>query len=247
MTKDYRIYEFGKKEKYRTFFEGMILNFVISYLFYDSLWAMIPGIAVVFLYFREKKRFLMQKRMRRMRVELKIFFQAFITALQTGRSIENAFAQAMKDLTEYLEKDTELLLELKRICVGVSVGESLETLLLDFAERSHLEELEYFAEVFSIAKRSGGNLISIMKNTIRMLQERMNVEEEIYTAISETRVEFYLMCVIPFGIIVYLRMGIVGLLKSLYGNVSGIVVMTLCLGIYGGCYFYGKKILEFET
>ena len=180
-------------------------------------------------------------------MELKIFFQAFITALQTGRSIENAFAQAMKDLTEYLEKDTELLLELKRICVGVSVGESLETLLLDFAERSHLEELEYFAELFSIAKRSGGNLISIMKNTIRMLQERMNVEEEIYTAISETRVEFYLMCVIPFGIIVYLRMGIVGLLKSLYGNVAGIVVMTLCLGIYGGCYFYGKKILEFET
>ena len=247
MTKDYRIYEFEQREKVKTFLEGMLLNFMISYLFYDSLWAMIPGIAVVFLYFREKKRFLMQKRMRRMRVELKIFFQAFITALQTGRSIENAFAQAMKDLTEYLEKDTELLLELKRICVGVSVGESLETLLLDFAERSHLEELEYFAEVFSIAKRSGGNLISIMKNTIRMLQERMNVEEEIYTAISETRVEFYLMCVIPFGIIVYLRMGIVGLLKSLYGNVAGIVVMTLCLGIYGGCYFYGKKILEFET
>lgn len=247
MTKDYRIYEFEQREKVKTFLEGMLLNFMISYLFYDSFWAMIPGMTVVCLYFQEKKRYLVQKRRRRMRAELKLFFRALITTLQTGRSVENAFVQAMKDLSEYLETDTEILLELKKICAGISVGESLEKLLLDFAQRSHLEELEYFAEVFAIAKRSGGNFVSIMKNTIRMLQERMDVEEEIYTAISETRVEFYLMCVIPLGIIVYLRMGTVGLLRSLYGNITGIVVMTLCLGVYGGCYFYGKKLLEFEN
>lgn len=246
MITDYRIFEFDKKGKLIAFSQGLIINVLVSLLFYDSLFAMFPGMVLVFLFFREKRHMLAQKRMRRMRVELKTFFGSFIVALQTGRSVEKAFIQAMDDLTEYIGKDTELVVELKRICAGVAVGGALEKLLLEFSERSHLEELEYFAEVFTIARRSGGNLISIMKNTIRMLQEKMEVEEEIYTVLAEKRLEFYLMCVIPLGMIAYLRMSAGNLLESLYGNITGIVVMTICLVIYGGCYFCGKKLLEFE-
>lgn len=246
MINDYRIFEFDKKGKLITFLQGMLVNAVVSMLFYNSLFAMIPGILVVILFWKEKKRVLAQKRMRRMRVELKAFFDAFIAALQTGRSVENAFVQAMNDLEAYMGSSAEILGELKRICAGVGVGEALEKLVLEFSERSHLEELQYFAEVFSIARRSGGNLVSIMKNTIRMLRERMEVEEEIYTVIAEKRLEFYMMCVIPLGMIVYLRLGARNLLSVLYGNLTGIVVMTICLGIYGGCYLYGKRLLEFE-
>lgn len=246
MIKDYQRYEFDKRENLITFFQGMLLNALISYLFYNSFFAMIPGMFFVFFYFKEKKRILVQNRMWRMRKELKEFFHVLIVALQTGRSIENAFFQGMKDLSEYLGKDTELIVELKRICAGLNVGEPLEKLLLDFSARSRVEELEYFAEVFSIAKHSGGNLIFIMRNTIWMLQERMDVEEEIYTIIAEKRLEFYLMCVIPFGMIVYLRIGAGNLVEILYGNVTGMIVMTACLCVYGGCYFYGKRLLEIE-
>lgn len=246
MIKDYRIFEFDKKGKIIALLQGLLLNAMVSFLFYNSWFAMLPGMLVVILFWKEKKRILAQKRMRRMRVELKEFFDAFIVALQTGRSVENAFVQAMNDLETYTGKNTELLMELKRICAGVAVGEALEKLVLEFSERSYLEELQYFAEVFAIARRSGGNLVSIMKNTIRMLRERMEVEEEIYTVIAEKRMEFYMMCVIPLGMIVYLRIGAGNFLESLYGNITGIAVMTICLGIYGGCYFYGKRLLEFE-
>lgn len=247
MIKDYRIYEFTTKETIICLVQGLFLNGMISFLFYDSVLAMLPGMYLVYLFFKEKKRMLSRKRIRCMRLELKEFFSAMIAALQTGRSIENAFALGLKDLTEYLGKDTEIVIEFKRICSGVSVGEPLEKLLLEFSGRSHLEELEYFAEVFSVAKRSGGNLISIMKNTIHMIQERMDVEEEIDTVIADKRLEFYLMCVIPLGIILYLRVAAGGFVGLLYGNVTGIVVMTVCLGMYGGCYLYGKRLLEFES
>lgn len=244
MINDYQVFEFEKKEKIIAFLQGMFLNMMISILFYNSFWAMIPGMCFVFLFFKEKKRLLVQKRFRRMRVELKEFFRALIVALQTGRSVEKAFTQAMEDLSEYIGKDTEILAELKKISAGVAMGEALEKLVMEFAMRSHLEELEYFAEVFAIARRSGGNLVSIMKNTIRMIQEKMDVEEEIYTVIADKRFEFYLMCVIPLEMIIYLRISAGNLLASLYGNITGITVMTICLGIYGGCYFYGKRLLE---
>lgn len=247
MIKDYRVYTFSRKEKIVCFLEGMFLNALIAFLFFDSLWAMVPGVLLVVFYFREKKRKLMRKRIRRMRVEFKEFLNALIAALQTGRSMENAFAEAVKDTARYLEKDTEFILEMRKICAGVSVGEPLEKVMLDFSYRSHLEELEYFAEVFSIGKRSGGNLIGIMKNTIRMLQERMDAEEEIYTVLAEKQMEFHLMCVIPFAIIIYLRISAGSLIGSLYGNITGVSVMTVCLLIYGGCYLYGKRLLEIEN
>lgn len=247
MIKDYRVYTFSGKEKVICFLEGMFFNGVVSILFYNSLFALIPGMCLVVFYMKEKKRILMRRRMRRMRVDFKEFLNALIASLQTGRSIENAFTEALKDTSRYLEKDTEFILEMRKICSGVSVGKPLEKMIMEFSDRSHLEELEYFAEVFSIGKRSGGNLIGIMKNTIRMLQERMDAEEEIYTVLAEKQMEFYLMCVIPIAMIVYLRIGAGNMLNSLYGNITGISVMTVCLLIYGGCYLYGKRLLEIEN
>ena len=247
MIKDYRIYCFTRKESVFCFFEGMFLNFVIAILFFNSFFALIPGMIIVLFYFKEKKRKLVRARLYRMKTNLKEFLNALISALQTGRSIENAFSEAVKDTAAYLNKDTEFVLEMKKIITGVSLGEPLEKLLLDFSYRSHMEELEYFAEVFAIGKHSGGNLVSIMKNTICMIQERMDAEEELYTILAEKQMEFHVMCIVPVVMILYLRIGGGNLIKSLYGNVTGIFVMTVCLVIYGACYFYGKRLLEINS
>ena len=246
MIKDYRIYTFSWKERLVCWIEGMVLNGTVSILFFDSFLAMIPGVMLVFFYHQEKKRRLMRRRIHHLRKEFQCFLNEMIAALQTGRSIENAFLEAIKDTENYLEQETIFVMEMKKIGGSMSVGEPLEKLLLDFSTRSHLEEMEYFAEVFLIGKHSGGNLIGIMKNTIRMLQERMDAEEELYTILTEKQVEFYLMSIIPLVILLYLRIGANQLIQSLYGNITGICMMSLCLLIYGGCYLYGKRILEID-
>lgn len=245
MVKDYRKYSFSKKEFLTSILEGLLINAGISFLFFNSIYAMIPGVFTIVLYIREKKKKLVKARMHELRVELKEFLNSLIVVLQTGRSFENAFFEALKDTENYLKKDTLFLQEIQRICGGISVGESLEKQLSSFAERSHLEELEYFSQVFSVGKRSGGNIIAIMKHTIHMLQDRMDAQEEIETVIAEKQMEFQIMSVIPMLMIVYLRISAGDFLDCLYGNVTGIVIMSICLAIYGGCYFYGKKLLEF--
>lgn len=245
--KDYEVYRFDPRENVKSFSEGMLFNAVIAFLFYDSAAAMLPGMTLVFLYRREKKKQLLRKRKHQMREDLRTFLNALIAALQTGRSIENAFDAAWKDTARYTGETTDFIEEMKKICAGVLVGQPLEKLLMDFAVRSHMEELEYFSEVFRVGKRSGGNLIGILKNTIRMLQERMEAEEEIYTVVSQARLEFYIMCIVPLAILVYLRVTAGGFLDSLYGNLTGVFLMTICLIIYGGCYFYGKRLLEIKN
>lgn len=247
MIDDYRVYKMDSREKVFCFLKGVALNGLLSFLFYDSVFAMIPGMAVVVICFKEEKRKLAGMRLHRMELELKEFLNSLVAALQTGRSMENAFAEATRDTARYLEKETEFVLELKRICAGISVGQPMEKLLSEFAERSHLEELQYFAEVFCISKRSGGNIVGIMKNTIRMIQEKAEAEEEIYTVIADKHLEFSVMCVIPLAMMLYLRISAGSMMGYMYGNLTGTAVMTICLVIYGGCYLYGKRLLEIKT
>ena len=141
MIKDYRIYTFSWKERLVCWIEGMVLNGTVSILFFDSFLAMIPGVVLVFFYHQEKKRRLMRRRIHHLRKEFQCFLNEMIAALQTGRSIENAFLEAIKDTEKYLEQETIFVMEMKKIGGSMSVGEPLEKLLLDFSTRSHLEEM----------------------------------------------------------------------------------------------------------
>lgn len=227
--------------------EGLLLNAVAAELFYHSIFFMVPGMVITVFYCREKKRAVVRKKIHAMRTELKEFLGAVTAALQTGRSVENAFMQAVKDSEQYLGKATLLLPELKKICsAAVTANEPLEKLFAEFSCRIPIEELEYFAEVFAIGKRSGGNLVALMNHTVRMLRERMEAEEEIYTVMTQKRLEFYLMAVVPLAILGYLRMGAPSLIGQMYHNFFGIAIMTVCAAIYGGCYLYGERLLEIE-
>lgn len=246
--KDYAKYEFDRRERIVCILEGMALNALVSELFYHSLLFMIPGTVVVVLYYREKQRRMQRKRQRAMKKELREFLGAAAAAFQTGRSVENAFAQAVKDTGSYFGLGAQLLPEMKRISAAVTAANApLEKELLEFARRAQIEELEYFAEVFAVGRKSGGDLPALMDRTVRMLRERMEAEEEICTVITQKRLEFYLMSVIPAGMIVYLRLGASPLIGRMYGNPLGVLVMTVCVLIYGGCYLYGQRLLEIES
>ena len=97
---------------------------------------------------------------------------------------------------------------------------------MDFAEESKVEDIIYFAEIFRYAKRSGGDLISIIRNTTQIIQQKEEVLSEIDTIISGKRMEQRVMSIIPAAIVVYLKFTAAEFIQPLYGNVYGAVMMT---------------------
>ncbi len=247
MNKDYRNYQFSGREKIRCMAEGIVLLALLAYLFFDSVFFMVPGCGLLYLYSIEKKRWLIRRRMSRMRKQFKDFLEGFSGSLQTGRSVENAFSAAVGELRQLYGTKAELIDEFQAIAAAVALNGRLEVLLQELSVRCPMEELEYFSQVFSVAKHSGGNLISVMRYTSGTLKDRMDIQNEIHTIIFQKELEFYIMSVIPLAMIVYFRVSMPGFFESLYGNFTGIITMTVCLGIYGGCFFYGRRMLEVES
>ena len=65
--------------------------------------------------------------------------------------------------------------------------------------------------------------------------------------IAARKYEQKLMSFMPAGIILYLRLTFQGFIDRMYGNLSGVAVMTVCLAIYAGALWIGKKMTDIRV
>ena len=116
----------------------------------------------------------------------------------------------------------------------------VEQVLEEFAERVPSEDVKSFVTVFVTAKKSCGDMIGIIR-------DKIEVKREIDTLLAAKKYEFQIMSMVPYGIIAYMSLSFSDFMEELYGNVTGIGVMTLCLGIYVGAYYLGVRLLRIDV
>ena len=103
------------------------------------------------------------------------------------------------------------------------------------------------AAVFLTAKRSGGDLLLIIRNTTFCIRQKQETMQEIETALSGKIMEQNIMSMIPLLILAYVKIASPEFLEGLYGNAAGAAVMSICFGVYVAAYFWGRKIVQIEV
>ena len=180
-------------------------------------------------------------------VQFKELIQTFSSLLNTGYSVENAVKESLKEMQVFYSDDAAILRELEIMVRQIRVQVPVEQAVEELSERTKLPDVESFAGVFVTAKRSGGNLMSIIRNTADQIGDKIDVKREIDTMLAAKKYEFQVMSVIPFGIVLYMTVSFPEFMGNLYGNIAGRGVMTGCLIIYLGAYGLGRKIIEIEV
>ncbi len=178
-----------------------------------------------------------------MSTQFKEAVSSVLMALRAGYSAENAFREACREMEFLFGGDSGICRELYRIDRGLDNHIPLEKLLQEFADRCGVDEILEFAEVFSIAKRSGGNMSEILARTISMIQSRIDVEAEIRVMLSEKVLEQRIMNAVPFLIIFYISASSKGFFNVLYGNLTGVLVMSACLAVYLFAFGLSERIM----
>ena len=108
-------------------------------------------------------------------------------------------------------------------------------------------DIQDFAEVFAVAKRSGGNMTEIIGRTITVISQKMDVEKEIDVLISAKRMEARIMNMVPFFIIFYISLTSPGFFTPMYHNVFGVILMTVCMGFYAFAYLLSERIVNIHV
>lgn len=172
----------------------------------------------------------------------------FINAsLQAGYSLENSFGEAYREICRYHGTQSMIANELQLIKKGIQNGQPIEILVLDFGNRSEIEEITDFSTVLAMAKRSGGNINEIIQKSIGVIEEKLDTRQEIDTLLSGKKLEVKIMTMIPFFIILYMDITSKGYFEPLYQTIGGNILMTICLAVYLAAMGISQKIVNIDV
>ena len=236
-----------KEELVRALTVGVVVLGILGYLFYQSVVAILLMQFLLIPYYKNYKKDYYQQRLWNMNQEFKEFLLSLSAALNAGYSVENALVESKEGLGHLLGKDADMMKELDYMIAQLQLNMTVEEIFIQLEERLPIEDVHNFVDVFITAKRTGGDLIHIIKSTSTCIRDKVEVKREIQTLVTAKKFEGMIMCLTPMGILLYLQLGSPGYLSSLYHNVVGIFIMTILLFIYGVAYYLTNHIMAIEV
>lgn len=244
---DYRNYKFTARELLWNLCLFAGLAAAVSYLFYRSVLAFALCFAGLPAFLRLRRETYRKRRQKEFLGQFLSGMQSVSTALSAGYSMESAFEQALKELRNMYDGSAMVIREFHYIIVQLHMNRSLEELLKGLAVRSGLEDVQNFADMFGAARRTGGNLIAIIRNTIQCITIKEETQREIDVCLSAKKLEQNIMSLVPFLILVYVQTVSPGFLDVMYQSAGGILMMSACLAVYILAWFWGRKIVTIEV
>lgn len=234
-------------EYLKAFLQGSLIIAVVSYLFYGTWFCAILISPYLVWYIKSWEKQTIKKRQEMFRMQFKEAIQSLSAGLNVGYSVENAMRESVKDLKRIYKKDDMIIRELSYMIRQLQMNMTSENVLNEFAARTGEEDVQTFVTVFNIAKRSGGDTLEIIRSVVKQIGEKIEVEREITTMLAAKRMELKVMSIVPFAMIAYLKLSLPNFLGVLYGNLTGVVIMTICLLVYLSAYEIGKRMVEIEV
>ena len=240
-------YQYKKEEYIKGVIQFLVGDFIFCFLFYRSLIPMFFFLPMFWIYQKERKRNWIEKQKEKAEEQFLDGMRAVSNALFAGYSIENAVGEGAKELKKMYGEQEKIVEEFDRIKTQMELNQTIEKLFFDFAEKSQLESISDFAQVFAAAKRTGGNLSEIIQNTNEWILKRNETKREIRICIAAKKSEQKIMSMVPCLIIAYVGMTSPEFLDCLYHNILGITIMSICLLVYMVAFAIGNKLVEIEV
>lgn len=224
--------------------QGVLCQLLLSYFFYNS-WAAVPFLTPVaaVLVYRQwngwKERTLLD-----IEEGFKDWLSYVKGGLTSGKSIEYAILGCRENFRNCIGAGHPILLGLEQVYRGLELRIPIEECMKRFGDETQVEVIQDFSVVFGIAKRQGGQMAATLERTIQQIYERVDLRMEISAMISAKKLEQRIMCVMPFGIMFFVGRASGGYFMSLYHNVQGVLIMSVCMCVYLFGVWWGEKLTE---
>ena len=244
---DYNIYIMVRQERITNIIFAAGVLFLVGYIFYQNCYvaAALMVFSVKFPAIRTRQ--IIEKRKNQLTLQFKDMLYALASALSVGKSVETGLRDSLQDLRViYPDPNTDILREMEYILRGIGMNNTVEEMFTQFGERAHLEDVDNFVDIFVTCKRTGGDLIEVMRSTSNTIGEKIEVKQEINTMISGKRYEFNLMMVLPAVMVEFLVLTSGDYMNPVFTNPAGIAAMTVAIAIFGLAYVVGSRIMKID-
>ncbi|MCX7921650.1 MAG: type II secretion system F family protein [Clostridia bacterium] len=244
---DYNVYIMSSKEKLGYIALAAAVIFTVGFIFYHSIILSALLFPLALLYPKMRTKEIIIKRKNNLNLQFKDMLYSLSASLSAGKSVESAFKDVLKDLSIiYPDPETDILREVEILVRKIEMNETLESVLSDFAARSHLEDIENFVDVFQTCKRTGGNIVEIIKNTSNIINDKIEIKQEIDTLLAQRKFEQKVLNVMPIGLILLLSLTTSDYMAPIFNTLAGRIAITFSMILLVISYAISKKIMDIK-
>ena len=220
---------------------------LIGYIFYRSPVITMIVMPLGLLFPKYMNGVLIARRKRQLMLQFKDMLYSLSSAVSSGSSIENAVESTLRDMQQqYGEDGVDIVQELELMVSKLHVNQNIEEIFADFGQRSGIEDISNFANIFEISKRTGGNLVDIIRQTSNIITEKIDVKLEMDTLLSGKKMEQKVLTIIPIVMVFVLTEATGGFMDVIFTTIAGRVTATIVLAIIAVGFFWSKKITDIE-
>ena len=242
---DYNVYVMSRTEKIANIILAAIVLFAVGYVFYHNIILSSVLMLLAVKWPKMRTRQIIERRKNQLTLQFKDMLYSLASALSVGKSVESGIQDALNDLRViYPDPETDILVELEYILRGIGMNYTVESMFTQFAERAHLEDIENFVDIFVTCKRTGGDLMEVMRSTSNTIGEKIEVKQEIETTISGKKYEFQFMMVLPVVLVLFLTVTSGDYMEPVFTTLVGRMAMTAAIAIFGVSYLVGSKVMK---
>lgn len=243
---DYKVYVLSQRQKVACLLIGGMMLYGVGYIFFQSIILSLVVVGGAVFIPKQWSKYLLRRRRDAMNLHFKQALYSLSSSLTAGRSVENGFREAIDDLRLlYPDGNNDLIRELGIICTRMEYGQPIEEALQDFSHRAGMEDISNFADVFTTCKRSGGDLVEIVRRTSSIITEKLEISQEISVMIAQKKFEAKAMIAAPVLFLLFMEMTSPDYMSSLHSGV-GIVISAFSLMLYAVCAWLILKIMNIK-
>ena len=243
---DYHVYHMTLKDKITAFAIGAGIAILVTWLFFGSIVvSVVSAVAVGVMAQSFYQEHLLEKRKKALLMQFKDLLEALTSSYSAGKNTLEAFIDAREDLGQVYGEENDIVKELSIIVGGMKNNINIEELLLNFAQRSGLDDIQNFADVFRVAIRQGANIKDIIFSTRDIISDKIEIEMEINTMLAGNKNELNIMMVMPLIIIVSIK-GMGTGMTATDNTPLNIHIKLIALGMFFLAYYLGKKITSIK-
>ncbi|MDR1590163.1 MAG: type II secretion system F family protein [Oscillospiraceae bacterium] len=262
-TLNYEVCRMGTAGRALTFLAGFAIGAAVGYLFYGGigrdasgeptaltyalnvLFGGGAGICAGFAGIPIRERGILRRRFIKLSRQFRDMLESLNTSLGAGKNVRDSFSAVYEDLKAQYEEDAYILRELEVILSGIANNIDIEDLLEDFGRRSGNADIASFAGVFRVCGRRGGDIKDAVRSTHEILSDKLEIREEIETAVTSSKTEQSIMMVMPVALIFIVKVMSPDFASN-FTSAPGIAATTVAIALFVAAYFVGRAVLDIK-
>jgi tight adherence protein B len=210
------------------FAAGLSVAVVASILLWTLLAPLLAllGVVVAFLAVRGYLRRERGRRLEAFVAQMPELARVLANATSAGLSIHTAIGVAAEEMDEPARA------EMKRVATRIGFGSSLDRALEELSERLSSREIAVLTSTLVVSARSGGSLVTALRDIADTLEARKETRREIRTTLSQALATGYFVIAMGVFILVILNLLYDGVVAKMTTEPVGQVALLVAGALY---------------